>query len=205
MFGEFVVVLLGVFFALAAESWWSDREDRQFERELREDILAEFETNIRILESDLAVNDTSRVRLGFLNELSDAELLAMPSEELTARLSGYLNWAGFDPEMGIVQALVESGNVGAVSDRTLRLYLSRWAGQLEEKRRFNLQAVDFQNQVVVPSVARAAADLVWTEEERREAQDLFEALSILQRGVIENQQRLRTTALEIQAYVSGGG
>ena len=165
VFGEFIVIVLGVLVALATESWWSEREDRRFERELLEDILAEFETNLRILESDLATNDTSHARVSFLAELSDAELLALSSEELTNRFRGYPNWAGFDPEMGIVQALVESGNVGVVSDRSLRLHLSKWAGLLEEKRRFNLQAVDFQNQAVVPAVARASADLVWTEAE----------------------------------------
>jgi hypothetical protein len=40
---EFVVVVVGVFIALAAESWWSEREDRRFEREIREDMLVEFE------------------------------------------------------------------------------------------------------------------------------------------------------------------
>lgn len=201
---EFVVVLLGVFLALAAESWWSEREDRRFERELREDIFLEFEANVRILESDLAVNDTSNARMNLLNILSDQELLSRPDEELTAQLGGYLNWAGFDPEMGIVQALVESGNVGAVNDRTLRLHLSRWAGLLEEKRRFNLQAVDFQNQAVVPAVARVTADLRWTDAERREVRALFETLSQLQASVIMNQQRLLGTAREIQRYLEDG-
>jgi len=201
LFGDFVVVLLGVFLALAAESWWSERADRQFERELREDMLAEFDANLRILESDIAVNDTSQVRFSFLPSLTEEELAAVGDEELTQRLSGYLDWAGFDPEMGIVQALVESGNLGAVDDRPLRLLLSRWAGLLEEKRRFNLQTVDFQNMIVTPAVARAAADLRWTEAERREVRDLFESLSLLQEGVTMNQRRLRDTALEVQQYL----
>lgn len=204
MFGEFMVVLVGVFLALAGESWWSGRTDRLFERELREDMLAEFEANLRILESDLAVNDTSRVRFAFLPSLTEAELLAVRDEELTSRLSGYLDWAGFDPEMGIVQALVESGNVGTVSDRSLRLLLSRWAGLLGEKQRFNLQTVDFQQKVVVPAVARAAGDLAWTAAERREVQRLFENLSQLQLGVISNQERLRSTAMHIRRYLMDG-
>ena len=165
------------------------------------DMLAEFATNLRILESDLAVNDTSQARLRFLPSLTESELLTLPSDELTMQVSGYLDWAGFDPEMGIVQALVESGNLGTVSDRSLRLLLSRWAGLLEEKRRFNLQAVDFQQRVVVPAVARAASDLEWTAAERREIRDLFDNLSSLQEGVIGNQMRLRSTALEIQEYL----
>jgi len=202
--GGFTVIVFGVLVALGAESWWSEREDRRFERELREDIAAEFAANLEILESDLAENDTSHTRLSSLDELNDAELLALSSQELTSRLGdGSLSWAGFDPEMGIVQALVESGNIGVISDRDLRLHLSVWAGLLVEKRRFNLQAVDFQYQIVIPALARATADLVWTEAERREAQTLLRTLSDLHTNVIQNQQRLQVVALDIQAYVEG--
>ena len=198
---EFGVVLVGVFCALAAESWWSEREDRRFERELRDDILVEFQANLRILESDLATNDTSRAQVAELTILTEPELVSQTSSAMTDKFGDYPDWAGFDPEMGIVQALVESGNVSQVSDRTLRLLLSQWAGLLEEKRRFNLQTVEFQNHQVVPVVARVTADLVWTEAERREVQSLYRAFALLQAGVIANQQRLRTTALAIREHL----
>lgn len=192
---------MGVFCALAAESWWSEREDRRFERELRDDILVEFQANLRILESDLATNDTSRAQVAELTILTEPELASQTSSAMTDKFGDYPDWAGFDPEMGIVQALVESGNVSQVSDRTLRLLLSQWAGLLEEKRRFNLQTVEFQNHQVVPVVARVTADLVWTEAERREVQSLYRAFALLQAGVIANQQRLRTTALAIREHL----
>jgi len=192
---------VGVFCALAAESWWSEREDRRFERELRDDILVEFQANLRILESDLATNDTSRAQVAELTILTEPELASQTSSAMTDKFGDYPDWAGFDPEMGIVQALVESGNVSQVSDRTLRLLLSQWAGLLEEKRRFNLQTVEFQNHQVVPVVARVTADLVWTEAERREVQSLYRAFALLQAGVIANQQRLRTTALAIREHL----
>ena len=192
---------MGVFCALAAESWWSEREDRRFERELRDDILVEFQANLRILESDLATNDTSRAQVAELTILTEPELVSQTSSAMTDKFGDYPDWAGFDPEMGIVQALVESGNVSQVSDRTLRLLLSQWAGLLEEKRRFNLQTVEFQNHQVVPVVARVTADLVWTEAERREVQSLYRAFALLQAGVIANQQRLRTTALAIREHL----
>ena len=97
--------------------------------------------------------------------------------------------------------MVESGNIGAIGDRQLRLLLSRWAGLLEEKRRFNLQAVDFQLHRVMPVVARASADQEWTELERRETQSLYRTMGVLQSLVIENQRRLRSAAGEILAYL----
>ena len=198
---EFAVIVLGVFIAVAAESWWSEREDRRYERELREDMVAEFEANLRIVESDLAANDTAHARIVSFAERGDGELQAMSSDDVTATVGGWLDWAGFDPEMGSAQALVESGNIGAIADRRLRLLLSEWSGLLEERRRFNLQAVEFQLHRVFPAVAHASADRVWTEPERREVQNLLRALVILQEGVMENQERLRSAAREILAYL----
>ena len=47
----------GLVIALAAESWWSEREERLREGDIREDMLAEFAANIRILGSDVEVNE----------------------------------------------------------------------------------------------------------------------------------------------------
>ena len=199
--GEFAVIVLGVFIAVAAESWWSDREDRGYERDLREDMIAEFQANLRILEADLAANDTARARIVSFVDLEESELLSMPSEDLTETIGGWLSWSGFDPEMGSAQALVESGNIGAIGDRQLRLLLSRWAGLLEEKRRFNLQAVDFQLHHVMPAFARTWSDREWSEPERLELQELYRTLGTLQALVIENQERLQAAAGEILAYL----
>ena len=198
---EFSVIVVGVFVALAAESWWSERAERVYERDLRQDMSAEFDANLRILEGDLAINDTASARIVSYVALGEAELQSMSSAQVAETIGGWLDWAGFDPEMGSAQALVESGNVGAIDDRRLRLLLSRWAGLLEEKRRFNLQAVEFQMHRVAPAVARASDDLEWSARERREVQALLSNFLVLQSGVRANQLRLQSAALEILDYL----
>lgn len=199
--GEFVVVVLGVFIAVAAESWWSERNERRYERELRVDMIAEFEANLRILEADLAVNDTAHARVVAFSQLGVDELASMSSEDVTATIGRWLDWAGFDPEMGSARALVESGGTGAIADGELRLLLARWAGLLEEKRRFNGQAVEFQMHNVTPMISRAASDQEWTAPERREAQDLLAGFATLQSSVMENQGRLHAAARDILDYL----
>ena len=95
--------------ALAAESWWSEREERRFEREIREDMIVEFESNLRILDADIEENKKARKHLGMLDGLADDALLALTDNTLSEQLVPYLTWAGFDPEMGSVQAFVERG------------------------------------------------------------------------------------------------
>jgi hypothetical protein len=198
---EFAVIVVGVFVALAAESWWSEREDRQYEREIREDMIVEFESNVRILDADIGENEEARKRLGMLEGLTDEALLALSDNELSGQLVPYLTWAGFDPEMGSVQALVESGNIGAISDRRLRQLLARWAGLLEKRRRINLQAVDFQHREVLPVIARASADRVWTSSERRELSTLLNHMLALHGFVLINQHELRAAATDILTFL----
>ena len=198
---EFTIIVVGVFVALAAESWWSEREDRQLEREIVEDMIVEFESNIRILNTDIAENVEAGKRIGMLNDLSDDQLLAIDDDVLIEQLGSYLTWAGFDPEMGSVQAFLESGNTGAFSERRLRLLLSRWSGLLVKNRRVNLQAVDFQHIALLPAVAEASSDLTWSSSERRELRNLFSHLLTLQGFVVNNQRELLSAAEDILAFL----
>jgi hypothetical protein len=198
---EFTIIVVGVFVALAAETWWSEREERQFEREIREDMIVEFEANIRILDADIMENEEARNRIGMLDGLNDDALLALDDSNISEQLVPYLQWAGFDPEIGSIQAFIENGNVGAISDRQLRLLLSRWSGLLVKNRRVNLQAVDFQHIAVQPLIARASSDQVWSSSERRELRALLSHLLTLQGFVLDNQRELRVAATDILTFL----
>jgi len=197
----FVVIVVGVFIAVAAESWWSERRDRAFELQLRYDMIEEFRANIDILQSDLGTNAEVSQRFAQLTELDDAELLALEDAFFNEAYSGFPDWAGFDREMGIIQALVTSGNTGAMSDRDLRLRLSRWAGLLTEKRRKTQQAVDYQMLLLMPTAVDAAADRTWAIEERRRIRAHYRSLAFLQGMVIENQELLLAEAEATLAYL----
>jgi hypothetical protein len=198
---EFTVIVVGVFLALAAETWWSEREERRFERELRADMIVEFESNIRILDADIATNEEARNRIGILDSLNDDALLALDDNKISEQLVPYLLWAGFDPEMGSVQAFVENGNVGAFSDRQLRLLLAQWSGLLVKNRRVNLLAVDFQHGEVLPVIARASSDQVWSSSERLELRVLLSHLLALHGFVLSNQHELRAAATDILTFL----
>jgi len=198
---EFAIIVAGVFVALAAETWWSEREERQFEREIREDMIVEFEANIRILDADITENEEARNRIGMLDDLNDDALLALDDSNISEQLVPYLQWAGFDPEIGSIQAFIENGNVGAISDRQLRLLLSRWSGLLVKNRRVNLQAVDFQHIAVQPFVAHASSDQAWSRSERWELRALLSQLLTLQGFVLDNQRKLREAATDILTFL----
>lgn len=198
---EFGVIVVGVFVAVAAESWWSDREERQFERELREDMATEFAENIVILEQDLAINAEAQAHMMALAMMDDAALLAMSDDVLSVQYGVFPSWAGFDPAMGAVQALVGSGNLGVISDRNLRLKLSHWSGLLDEKQRYTLQTTNYQLTTLVGAISEVVADGAWSPEERRRMRSLYRSLGVLHGFVIANQRRLIEEARAIHDYL----
>lgn len=203
LFTEFLIIAIGVFIALAAESWWSEREDRARENDIRTDMEAEFVANIRILEADIETNENMAVIFRRFAEMSDEELQRLPDAFFEENYRRFPDWAGFDPEMGIVQALVNSGNVTAISDREFRLRLSRWAGLLKEQDRKILQATQFQFSALMPAVAEVSADMQWSAAERRRIQVLYQTSALVQRIVLDNQHLLLAEARSIHDYLAG--
>lgn len=198
---EFAVIVTGVLLALVSESWWSERDERSTEVELREDMAEEFRENLNILESDLAKNHDVITKLRLFAALSDDELLSKPDSAFEPWSAAELDWAGFDPMMGSTQALVQSGNLSTIADRQLRLRLSTWSGLLEEKTRFTENAVIFQSIVFFPTAARYGADEVWTAPERRELRSLTRTMLYRVETTIDNQMRLKSAAQALIDYL----
>ncbi len=199
---EFVVIVIGVFVALAAETWWSEREDRLLEREIRDDMAAEFASNIRILEADIETNVRMAERFARLTTLSDEELLEQSDAWFNENVRPFPDWAGFDPEIGIVQAVINSGTLSDISDPEFRLRLSRWAGLSREDQRKTGIATDFQMIAMMPAIAAMSADRAWSEEERRNARALYDTLAFLHSLVLDSQRALLDEARRIHDYLA---
>ncbi|MEL7374364.1 MAG: hypothetical protein AAGJ36_07865, partial [Pseudomonadota bacterium] len=191
------------FVALAAESWWSEREDRQLERDLRLDMITEFEENVAILEADIAQNVGFQAQARQLVEGEGNLIGTLPDAELLKRLERIYNWAGFDPAMGAAQALVDSGSIVAIADRDLRLRMTRWSGQLTADKRFGLQTVTFSLQTLIPTIASVGSDGVVSKEEREKLRQLLSTNLFLQDIILRSQRQLLETARDLHAYLEG--
>ena len=120
---EFSIIVAGVLVALITESWWSEREDRQFERDLIEDMAVEFEANVSILKDDMVANRVLLGRMAGLLAMPTETILAISDREFESILFVPVSLAIvsiFDPAMGITQALVQSGELPKIKDRSLR-------------------------------------------------------------------------------------
>jgi hypothetical protein len=200
---EFSVIVAGVLVALIVESWWSDREERQFERDLIEDMAVEFDANILILENDMAENRLLLARMTDLLAMSPETILTLSDRDFESTLFVPVSLAVvhiFDPAMGITQALVQSGELPRIKDRSLRLRMANWSALLEEGKRFSENSVRgiFELRAVI---AESRSDSTWSEAERLELQYRMEFPQLLAELVLQNQSRLHAEAGEIKALL----
>jgi len=196
---EFLVIVAGVLVALIAESWWSEREDRQFERELVADMALEFEANVSILEEDMAGNRALVDRMAGLAAMPTEKLVALSDREFESILFIPVSLAIvhiFDPAMGITQALVRSGELPRIKDRSLRLHMANWSSLLEEGERYSRNSVQSIFELRA-AIAKARSDGVWSATERVELQNRMEFPQMLADLVLQNQSRLHVEAGKI--------
>ena len=196
---EFSVIVAGVLVALIAESWWSDRENRQFERDLVADMALEFVANVSILEEDMAANRVLLDRMADLLAMPTETILILSDREFESILFVPVSLAVvsiFDPAMGITQAVVRSGELPKIKDRSLRLHMANWSALLEEGERYSRNSVQgiFELRAVI---AKSRSDGLWSAAERLELQYRMEFPQLLAELVIQNQGRLHVEAGKI--------
>ena len=196
---EFSIIVAGVLVALIVESWWSEREDRQFERDLIEDMAVEFEANVSILEEDMATNRVLLNRMADLLAMPSETVLALSDREFESILFVPVSLAVvsiFDPAMGMTQALVRSGELPRITDRSLRLHMANWSALLDEGDRFSRNSVQGIFELRA-AIAESRSDGLWSAIERLELQYRMEFPQLLAELVLQNQSRLHVEAGKI--------
>ena len=196
--GEFGLIVAGVLVALLAESWWSERQDRQVEQQILVDATTEFRQNIEILETDVSINNDVYDYLLRVEAMPELELFALSDTEVSDlfAIENLVN-AAFDPAMGSVDALVRGGDLRFITDHELREHLARWSALLTQTARMDLMHTDLQFGGLNMVIPAFEADNKWTNEERRQIRDmLIQAMGTLElnmNAIIE----LRATAEKV--------
>lgn len=137
---ELVIIVLGVLIALGVDASWGRMQDRAREAELLADLSEEFAENEVRLRADIARNDSVAARLDAWYAIvsSEAEVSA---DSIATLLNGSLFLSRFDPLNGVLNGVIETGELGLVRNVALRNKLAGWQGKVEEAR---ITALDVQ-------------------------------------------------------------
>ena len=127
LLAEFAVIVAGVLIALAVDSWWERRQERGHAREYVRQLLGDFETTERRLQTTI---ETETQRLEGVSSVIDRALHGpWPQPDSLELPTGY-NY--FEPLTGTLTALIEGGDLRLLRTDSLRFELIAFSALLHE-------------------------------------------------------------------------
>ena len=171
--GEFVVIVLGVLIALAADRWMSgfDRRDQEslYLSQLAENLRADSAALAYQME-ELSQRSETALQLLLLTEAANTARVPDDSRSFAAGFEGVGFYDPMDYADETWRDLVSTGNAGVIGDARLRQALSRYYNQIEAFRIIEMEW-DTQLRVyetnawnVLPPLRRLSVLSAWLEE-----------------------------------------
>ncbi|ASV31804.1 DUF6090 family protein [Maribacter cobaltidurans] len=134
--GEIILVVIGILIALAISNWNETQKSKKLEQQLLHALLAEFESNLQLLNDVIALNNSNIENSILLGEYTGPSVTNIHEKELSERMVGIFKIEPrYLPNQGTVQEIINSGRLSVLSDDKLRKALSAWQSGLESVKR----------------------------------------------------------------------
>jgi hypothetical protein len=145
LLAEFAVIVAGVLIALAVDSWWERRQERNQEEEYLKQLLVDFQATERRLRGAIAA-DTKRVEE--VNSVIGRALRGpLPQADSLELPTGY-NY--LEPLTGTLTALVQGGDLRLLRSDSIRFELIAYSALIHETE----------------TILRHTETLIWNSTER---------------------------------------
>ncbi len=129
--GELAVIIVGILAALAADDWWTDRQERAAEFEILEAIDQDVAVTRESVESAIAEMDLALSSLRTLSEGSAGGAAALDDDTLAVLfVDGLWESAILTVQMSAYDEIKNSGRLKLIDDATLRRRLAEYDRRL---------------------------------------------------------------------------
>lgn len=124
VFVEAFVIVASILIAFGIDAWWDARGEREEERRALHGLMGDFEAADRLLETSVLVIDSAAAAAGAILDLVDPEGDPGLADSLAVLIPRIIRRPVFLPPMGTLEALLGSGDLGLISNDTLRAALA---------------------------------------------------------------------------------
>lgn len=147
---EAVAIVVSILLAFAIDAWWAEKKEQDVEHvallALRSDFMASREQMSEVLLS----LEKARTDYAHFQSVNEAELVEMDPEAIRNILTALVKNHTFDPVTATLDALVNDGRLGLISDAHLLAQLSNWRRSLD-----NIKDISFELRAESVRVRRA--------------------------------------------------
>ena len=141
--GEIILVVIGILIALQINDWNENRKNSIAEQKLLNALLIEFESNLKILEDNIKLNDSNIKNSLLLGEHTNPNLSSFNEKEISLLLLGvFKDEPRFFPIQGTIEEIINSGKLSILSNSNLRKALSDWQSKVDNINRQEVYVVE---------------------------------------------------------------
>ena len=129
---ESALIVASILAALAVDSWWDYRKDREVEQATLTSLLNEFERNKIELKRSIDTLTRSQESAKRLLTFAGKSLSKEDEEQIWQRFYEVYDYWTFDPSTGALNSLLTAGRLDLIQDINLRTRLAGWSGLLTD-------------------------------------------------------------------------
>lgn len=175
---EVAAIVASILLAFAIDAWWAEVQERDFEKQTLAALLEEFDDHRKELEG------TRRGHSGMLNAVGGLVLYAKTGTRASGQGSidqslSFLTvpWTT-DFGNGVRDALISSGQLEVISDKTLRYEVAEWSSVLDELKDDQQHGVSLVFNLIIPYLTRKGVPFAEVEFSEQGAQIPSESRSL---------------------------
>jgi len=132
--GEIILVMVGILLALQVNTWNDNKKNTKQEREILRQLKTEYTSNLEQIKSKISLrNDVIKSCIRLLTYIHDRPE-NVTTDSVDYHLSRVIMRPTFDPQLGVSNELINSGNLYLLSSSKLRNSISSYPSFLEELR-----------------------------------------------------------------------
>ncbi|WP_223033792.1 DUF6090 family protein [Hanstruepera marina] len=144
--GEIILVVIGILIALQINNWNENRKNKIQEDILLEQLLADFNSNLKQLDQKISMRnifmEASKQLLNFIDNPSQRE-----KDSINYNIARTMPYASFDP---IIIDLASSGDLNLIKNETLKHALTRWTSEINDVIEDEVIWKDYRNNLYIP-------------------------------------------------------
>jgi len=159
--GEIVLVVIGILIALSINNWNEDLKDRNAESIILHNLLSDMEANKSQIRRKIDGCNRSQNVLTIKRELFNIPTETVPNANLDTLIYAMNDRTSFDPYVGTLNELLNSGSIGVIKNEELRRLISSWSSYLDEVRQEEDQLDIMLDDYVIPYLIDNAAMADW--------------------------------------------
>lgn len=131
---EGIAIIVSILFAFGIDAWWTARQLHMDEQVILRQLGAEFQTNAALLAEQRLNHEEILAAIKLVLSVTGPEPdpTVAESPELRVAIDRITRWWTYDPRMGVLSGLTQSGRLSIISSDPLRNALASWPSMVQD-------------------------------------------------------------------------